>query len=53
MRDGIAATTRHWERLLPISDAAEQTREVFELRCHHVNNLALALHATTTSKHAG
>jgi hypothetical protein len=35
LRDGIVASTRHWKRLLPISDAAEQTREVFELPCHY------------------
>ena len=53
MRDAIAATTRHREWLLPLPDAAEQIREIFKLLCHHVNDIALALHATTTSKHAG
>ena len=53
MRDAFAVTTRHRERLLPMPDAAEQIREIFKLLCHHVNDIALALHATTTSKHAG
>jgi len=53
MRDAIAATMRYRERLLTVPDAAEQIRKIIELLCHHVNDVAFALYATTTCEHAG
>jgi hypothetical protein len=49
MRGTIAGTRRDRERPLPGPDTAEQVREVFELLRHHMNDVALALHATTST----
>ena len=53
MRDAIAATTRHRERLLPMPDAAEQIGQIIQPLCHDMNDIALALHAATAGEHAG
>src|SRR5271170_4131352 len=53
MRHPITPTMRDRKRLLPVAHTPQQRRQVLELLRHHMDDIALALHAPATRHHAG
>ena len=53
MDRAVPATTRDRYRVLPIPNTPKKVREVVEAVGDHVDDVALALHASPTRYHAG